>query len=261
MRQNLLSMTPTQLKLRELQLEREKWKRECRNNLTAWCIEALRPLGLKPARHHLFLIDELKRVARGETQRLMIFMPPNHAKTIRAAESDLQADGENGAVAQARERVLWRRVENFPGLRFRERRRASLVAIDRRPLHLHDGITVRRPVSHQMLEQAGQGRQATAHCRSGGAFLLALHPYPGDDGAVIDLAQRVRGRDPQGAHEVLHVEPVGAAGLRAFLLRQPDVFFGAGELAGTGRVAVFMSSALCGASSRRRTRCGWSLWR
>ena len=45
----------------------------------------------------------------------------------------------------------------------------------------------------------------------------ALQPFPGDDGAVIDLAQRVRGRDPQGSHEVLHVEPVGAARLRAFL--------------------------------------------
>jgi hypothetical protein len=81
MRQNLLSMTPMQIKMRELQLERELWKRECRSNLTAWCIEALRSVGQRPVRHHLFMLDELKRVVRGETQRLMIFMPPNHAKT------------------------------------------------------------------------------------------------------------------------------------------------------------------------------------
>lgn len=87
----------------------------------------------------------------------------------------------------------------------------------------------RPPVSHQALEQAGKGRQASAHSGSGGAFLLALHPFPGDDGAVIDLAQCGRGRDPEGAHEVLHVEPVGAAGLRTLLLRQPDFFFGDGS--------------------------------
>jgi hypothetical protein len=29
----------------------------------------------------MFLLDELKRVVSGETQRLMVFMPPNHAKT------------------------------------------------------------------------------------------------------------------------------------------------------------------------------------
>ena len=59
---------------------------------------------------------------------------------------------------------------------------------------------------------------------------------------MIDLAQRVGAGDAEGAHEVPHVEPVGAAGLRALLLRQPDFFFGdggelveRGELAGVGR--------------------------
>ena len=64
---------------------------------------------------------------------------------LRAAESDLQADRKNGAVAQAGERVGRRRVEQLARLRFRERRRASFVAIDRRPLHVHDGIAVAPP--------------------------------------------------------------------------------------------------------------------
>jgi hypothetical protein len=81
LRQKLLEQTPVQLTVRELHLERELWKRECKSDLTAWCIEALRSVGQRPARHHLFMLDELKRVVRGETQRLMIFMPPNHAKT------------------------------------------------------------------------------------------------------------------------------------------------------------------------------------
>ena len=37
---------------------------------------------------------------------------------LRAAESDLQADGENGAVAQAGERVVRRRVEQLSAPRF-----------------------------------------------------------------------------------------------------------------------------------------------
>lgn len=39
-----------------------------------------------PARHHLFLIDELSKVARGEVDRLMVFFPPGHAKTKYASE-------------------------------------------------------------------------------------------------------------------------------------------------------------------------------
>ena len=45
---------------------------------------------------------------------------------------------------------------------------------------------------------------------------------------MIDLAQHVGAGDAERPHEVPHVEPVGAAGLRALLLRQPDFFFGDG---------------------------------
>ena len=52
---------------------------------------------------------------------------------------------------------------------------------------------------------------------------------------MIDLAQHVGAGDPERPHEVPHVEPVGAAGLRALLLRQPDFFFGdGGELVERG---------------------------
>ena len=56
-------------------------RRQCRASLRAWCTEALRPLGQTPARHHLLLIHELERIARGEIDRLMVCMPPGHAKT------------------------------------------------------------------------------------------------------------------------------------------------------------------------------------
>ena len=111
---------------------------------------------------------------------------------LRAAESDLQPDRKNGAVAQTGERVGRRRVEHFARLCFREGGGAALVAIDRRAAHIDDGITGDDAMPHQVLEQAGQRGQAAAHGRRFRAFLFALHPLPGDDGAMIDLAQLLR---------------------------------------------------------------------
>jgi len=51
----------------------------------AWTIEALKPYDQRPAKHHAYLLRELEAVARGETDRLMIFMPPGHAKTRYAS--------------------------------------------------------------------------------------------------------------------------------------------------------------------------------
>jgi RNA-directed DNA polymerase len=59
----------------------------------------------------------------------------------------------------------------------------------------------------------GQGRETTAHSRGCRAFLFALHPLPRNDGAMIDLTQLVGAGDAEGAHEVPHVEPIGATGL------------------------------------------------
>lgn len=46
-----------------------------------WCIEALAPEGWSPAAHHRLLIQHLEAVARGEIERLMVFMPPGSAKS------------------------------------------------------------------------------------------------------------------------------------------------------------------------------------
>jgi hypothetical protein len=60
---------------------------------------------------------------------------------------------------------------------------------------------------------------------------LAHEALPGDHSFVVGLAQLRRRRDRERAHEVLHVEPVGAARAGALLLLQPDFFFGdLGEL-------------------------------
>src|SRR5579872_1818398 len=71
---------------RELQLERELWRRECRRSFLAFCIEALSPYGQQPAHHHRLLIAELQAVADGHANRLMIFMPPGSGKSRYATQ-------------------------------------------------------------------------------------------------------------------------------------------------------------------------------
>lgn len=48
------------------------------------CIDYL-GIGIVPARHHLYLIDRLESVERGEIKRLMVFMPPGSAKSTYAS--------------------------------------------------------------------------------------------------------------------------------------------------------------------------------
>lgn len=42
--------------------------------------------GYEPADHHRLISEALRRVARGELKRLMIFMPPRHGKSMLASE-------------------------------------------------------------------------------------------------------------------------------------------------------------------------------
>lgn len=52
-------------------------RRSIRRSLTEWA----RLCGFEPAAHHQLLISELEKVARGETRRLAVFMPPGSAKS------------------------------------------------------------------------------------------------------------------------------------------------------------------------------------
>jgi hypothetical protein len=59
------------------QVEAEAQRRAIRRSLVEWC----RFTQHEPAPHHRLLINRLERLARGETQRLAIFMPPGSAKS------------------------------------------------------------------------------------------------------------------------------------------------------------------------------------
>lgn len=61
-------------------------RRKIRTDFGSWCEHALAPMNQTPAAHHRLLIRELSAVARGETRRLMIFMPPGSAKSTYASD-------------------------------------------------------------------------------------------------------------------------------------------------------------------------------
>ncbi len=61
---------------------RDAYYEECRRDLAVWCREALKPFKQTPdAPLHRKLIFQLERVARGEIDRLMVFMPPRYGKS------------------------------------------------------------------------------------------------------------------------------------------------------------------------------------
>ena len=66
-----MNLSPTQAAALLLQ------RRTLRKSFTLWCQLA----GFEPAPHHRLLISKLEAVARGETTRLAVFMPPGSAKS------------------------------------------------------------------------------------------------------------------------------------------------------------------------------------
>lgn len=56
-------------------------RRSIRRDFLAWCEFVLAPQGQRPAAHHQLIIRELQAVADGQTQRLMMFLPPGSAKS------------------------------------------------------------------------------------------------------------------------------------------------------------------------------------
>ncbi len=57
----------------------------CNYSLMNWAKIAIGAYGQTPARHHRLLIEELEALSRGETDRLMVQMPPGSAKSTYAS--------------------------------------------------------------------------------------------------------------------------------------------------------------------------------
>lgn len=61
------------------------YRRTVRRDFAAWCNHVINPLGQTLAVHHQLLVNELTSVASGDTERLMILMPPGSAKSTYAS--------------------------------------------------------------------------------------------------------------------------------------------------------------------------------
>jgi hypothetical protein len=76
-----VSCLPTEIRREVLSLLEQRRSFAVRRSLIEWC----RFCGFEPAAHHRLLIAELEKVARGETPRLAVFMPPGSAKSTYAS--------------------------------------------------------------------------------------------------------------------------------------------------------------------------------
>lgn len=57
----------------------------CGISLLTWAEAALAPLSQTPARHHLLMLQHLSQLAEGQIDRLMLLLPPGHAKSTYAS--------------------------------------------------------------------------------------------------------------------------------------------------------------------------------
>jgi predicted phage terminase large subunit-like protein len=76
-----VSCLPAEIRREVLDLLEQRRSFAVRRSLIEWC----RFCGFEPAAHHRLLIAELEKVARGETPRLAVFMPPGSAKSTYAS--------------------------------------------------------------------------------------------------------------------------------------------------------------------------------
>jgi hypothetical protein len=67
------------------QLRDLQWRLACRQKLAAFASHALAVKNEFPALHHQHICTELQAVARGDTRRLMVLMPPGAGKTTYAS--------------------------------------------------------------------------------------------------------------------------------------------------------------------------------
>lgn len=71
---------------REEALAERRLRKAIRSSLPAWATHTLSASGQVPARHHLVIMEALEKVSRGETQRLMLLLPPGSAKSTYASK-------------------------------------------------------------------------------------------------------------------------------------------------------------------------------
>src|SRR5262249_42932885 len=139
---------------------------------------------------------------------------------LLTAQAMIEQRRQDGAVALALERLLWRGVEQGARLRVGDRRSLALVAVEVRALDPVDRVMRHGVLLAEIFVERGGGRELAA---DGGRRELALGESvaPGDDMGAGDGAELFRPGDAGEAAEVGDVVAVGAAGSGIMNISEP----------------------------------------
>ena len=127
-------------------------------------------------------------------------VPHAQPAQLLTAQAVIEQGSQDGAIAFALERVVWRRFEQLARLRIAERRRAAFVSVRERPFHAIDGIAGDGVALAEVIEQRRQRRQLAPD--GGGRQRLRQKPRlqilaPGDDVRPRHGAQLRRPAQPR----------------------------------------------------------------
>ena len=81
-----MQVDPSSLPMPVIEAILERYRRRIRGSFVDWCGHALAPIGQAPAAPHRLMCEELQAVAEGRCDRLMLLLPPGHAKSTYASD-------------------------------------------------------------------------------------------------------------------------------------------------------------------------------
>src|SRR4051794_35501844 len=103
-----MNMSAGQAERELLKLDEEIARREARTSFLQYCRHPDLFPGEGPAAHHEYMIDALERIYRGEIKRLMVLMPPGHAKTQYCSVVSFMVSGQSPETASDPRQLRWR---------------------------------------------------------------------------------------------------------------------------------------------------------
>ena len=136
------------------------------------------------------------------------------ADGLVAAEPVVEEDGEDGPVAPRQEAVALRSAEKPACLGVGERRRAAFGGVFHPgPPDARDGVLEGGVGVTEVAEERGDGRELPPPGRRTETARLE-HLPPGDDVGAAHARELAEAADPEHRHELPHVAPVRAPGVR-----------------------------------------------
>ena len=143
------------------------------------------------------------------------------ARDLVAPEPVVEQDSQEGPVATRLEALPLRSAEEPPCLGIGERRCPAFIRVlHPGPPDARDGILMDGVLVTEVAEERGDGRELPPPGRRTETALLE-HLPPGDDVGPADEPELAEAADPEHRHELPHVAPVRAPGVRVVDVGEP----------------------------------------